>query len=161
MCDIKNKLENKSIKIHDIYLPRMKELCYDNNEIYLDFAMFMCTSFEEMEKYICGNKERKCVMENLKNFVLNENLPTYDYEEYLTALHKEVEEEARAEGLAKGLEQGIAQGLEKGIAQGRAEERKENILMLYENSVSKEQISKSLNISIDQIDEILKEAKEN
>ena len=161
LYDIKNKLENKSIKIHDIYLPRMKELCYDNNEIYLDFAMFMCTSFEEMEKYICGNKERKCVMENLKNFVLNENLPTYDYEEYLTALHKEVEEEARAEGLAKGLEQGIAQGLEKGIAQGRAEERKENILMLYENSVSKEQISKSLNISIDQIDEILKEAKEN
>ena len=51
--------------------------------------------------------------------------------------------------------------MEKGIAQGRAEERKENILMLYENSVSKEQISKSLNISIDQIDEILKEAKEN
>jgi UDP-N-acetylglucosamine transferase subunit ALG13 len=30
----------------------MKELCYDNNEIYLDYAMFMCSSFEEMEKYI-------------------------------------------------------------------------------------------------------------
>ena len=50
LYDIKNKLENKSIKIHDIYLPRMKELCYDNSEIYLDYAMFMFNSFEEIEK---------------------------------------------------------------------------------------------------------------
>lgn len=122
LYDIKNQLENKSIKIHDIYLPRIKELCYDNNEIYLDFAMFMCNSFEEMKKYIRGNKERECVMADLHNFVLNENLPTYDYGEYLELLHKEVAADARKEGLeagrAEGLEQGKAEGIELGKAEG-------------------------------------------
>lgn len=161
LYDIKNKLENKTIKIHDIYLPRMKELCYDNNEIYLDFAMFMCSSFKEMEGYICGNKERKCVMENLKNFVLNENLPTYDYEEYLTALHKEVEEEARAEGLAKGIEEGIeqgfsqgieqgieqgfSQGIEKGIEKGKQKERQEIRAKMKQKGLTEEEINNLIN----------------
>lgn len=37
---LKIKRKKKSIKIHDVFLPRMKELCYDNKEIYLDFSMF-------------------------------------------------------------------------------------------------------------------------
>ncbi len=157
LYDIKNKLENKSIKIHDVYLPRMKELCYDNNEIYLDFAMFMSQSFEEMEKYIKGNKERKSVMENLKNFVINENLPTYNYEEYIEALHKEVERDARAEGLAKGraeglaqgkaegLEQGIEQGIERGIEQGRNQGIEEIKNKMRNKGLSEEEINNLLN----------------
>lgn len=154
LCDIKNKLENKSIKIHDIFLPRMKELCYDDNEIYLDYAMFMCNSFEEMEKYICGNKERKSVMDDLKNFVLNENLPTYDYGEYLEALHKEVAEEARNEGLAKGIEQGIEQEIEQGIEQGKKQNNIEIINRLKEMNYSMEEISKICNMSIEEIDSL-------
>ena len=138
LYDIKNKLENKSIKIHDIYLPRMKELCNSNNEIYLDYAMLMCNSFEEMEKYICGNKERKSVMDDLKNFVLNENLPTYDYGEYLEALHKEVADDARAEGLEEGEKKATIKMVQK----------------LKELGISLEDISKSSGLSIEEIEKL-------
>ena len=161
LYDIKNKLENKSIRIHNIYLPRMKEMCYDNNEIYLDFAMFMCNSFDEMEKYICGNKERKSVMDDLKNFVLNENLPTYDYGEYIEALHKEVAEEARAEGLAKGLAEGREKGLEQGIEQGQKQGQKQGIidaaLKMIKNGISLEKTSQILEIDINKLKSLTKE----
>ena len=143
----------------------MKEMCYDNNEIYLDFAMFMCNSFDEMEKYICGNKERKSVMDDLKNFVLNENLPTYDYGEYIEALHKEVAEEARAEGLAKGLaegrEKGLAEGREKGLEQGQKQGQKQGIidaaLKMIKNGISLEKTSQILEIDINKLKSLTKE----
>ena len=108
--------------------------------------MFMCSSFEEMEKYICGNKERKCVMETLKNFVLNENLPTYNYEEYLSALHKEIEEEAKKEGHEKGMAEGIKEGKRKSLI--------EVIQKMKSLNISLEDISKVTGLSIDEIKNI-------
>ncbi len=122
LYDVKNKIEMRSIKIHDIFLPRIQKMCYDNNEIYLDLAMFTCHSYAEMEKYICGNKERESVMKQLQNFIYDENIPTYDYEEYLEILKSELTEkayrEAHQNGLAEGLEQGRKKGHEEGLAEG-------------------------------------------
>lgn len=160
LYDVKNDLENKSIKIHDIFLPRMKELCYDNNEIYLDYAMFMCSSFEEMEKYICGNKERKCVMETLKNFVLNKNLPTYDYGEYLECLKEEIKQEAhkigleeglqegREAGLQEGREAGLQEGREAGLQEGRKEGLQELIAKMLKSGLSQEEVDRIINTTI-------------
>ncbi len=131
LYDVKNKLEMKSIKIHDIFLPSIQKICYDNNEIYLDLAMFTSHSFEEMKKYICDNKERESVMKELQNFIYDENIPTYDYEEYLEILKNELTEKAYAEahqnGLAEGIEKGRKKGLEEGIAEGIEKGRKKGL----------------------------------
>ncbi len=168
LYDVKNNLENKSIKIHDIFLPRIKELCYDNNEIYLDCAMFMCSSFKEMEKYIRGNKERKSVMETLEHFVLNKNLPTYDYGEYLDCLHKEVARDARAEGLAEGRAEGRAegkaegraegleQGIEQGIEQGKEKGKIDAAIKMINSGISVEKTSEILELDINQLKLIMK-----
>ncbi len=153
LYDVKNNLENKSIKIHDIFLPRIKELCYDNNEIYLDCAMFMCSSFKEMEKYIRGNKERKSVMETLEHFVLNKNLPTYDYGEYLECLHKEVARDARAEGLAEGKAEGLAEGHAAGMEDGKID----SALKMINSGMSVEEVSKILELDIKKIRAIIKD----
>ena len=133
-----------SIKIHDIYLPRMKEICYHNNEIYLDFAMFMCASFEEMEKYINGNRERAAVMEELKNVVIDKNVPTYNYEEYLAALHKEVGEEAWQEGHQDGLQEGIKEGVEQ------------TAIKLLNRGMSLKEVCEITDISIERLNELVK-----
>ena len=57
-------------------------------------------------------------------------------------------EEGIKEGLKEGLKKGIKQGLQKGL--------EKSIKVLLEVGLSKEDISKKLNISINEIDEILK-----
>ena len=118
----------------------MKELCYDNNEIYLDFAMFMCISFEEMEKYINRYRERAAVMEELKNVVIDKNVPTYNYEEYLVALHKEVGEEAWQEGLQEGIKEGVEQTAVK----------------LLNRGMSLKEVCEITDISIERLNELVK-----
>ena len=102
----------------------------------------MSQSFEKMAKYIKGNKESKCVMKNLKNFVLNENLPTYNYEEYLEVLHKEVERAAREEGLKADLEE------------GKKEKTIEIVKKLKDQNIPLEIISISSGLSIEEVEKI-------
>ncbi len=178
LYDVKNKLEMKSIKIHDIFLPRIQKMCYDNNEIYLDLAMFTSHSFEEMKKYICGNKERESVMKELQNFIYDENIPTYDYEEYLEILKSELTEKAYREahqnglaegieqgrkkghedGLAEGLKQGIEQGKEEGITEGlekgKAEAIEEMVKKMKNIGIPLKDISATSGLTIEEIEEI-------
>ena len=54
------------------------------------------------------------------------------------------------------LREGIEQGLQQGLQQGAREKTIEIAKALYKNSVSKELISNSLNISLEELEEILK-----
>ena len=57
------------------------------------------------------------------------------------------------EGMEKGLQKGMQKGMQKGIQEGI---KKGKILMLRELGFSDEEISKRLNLSIKEINEILK-----
>ena len=70
--------------------------------------------------------------------------------------------EGRAEGRAKGLEEGraegraegLSEGIEKGMAKGKEEAIRENARSLKKNGVSVDIIAKSLNLTIDEINEL-------
>ena len=69
----------------------------------------------------------------------------------------------KEEGLAEGLEKGLAEGLEKGIqkgkeegfAEGKFEEKKQIALNMKNQGLADEFIAKCLNISIDELKNIL------
>jgi predicted transposase/invertase (TIGR01784 family) len=61
------------------------------------------------------------------------------------------------EGLQQGLEQGLQQGLEQGLYEGKKIGLKKGILVLMELGLKKEDIAKKMNLTINEINEILKE----
>ena len=67
--------------------------------------------------------------------------------------------EGRAEGLAEGRAEGLAEGREEGHAEGREEGREEGKAMIircmYSNGISAEEISKMLNMTLEEVNSIL------
>ena len=127
MKDSENSLDLKSIKIIDIFIPTICETWYNiDTEIQLDYKMFNAKSYEEMEEYAKGNKERMSVMKDIK-----EQLAKY----------KRIERKYDAEEYIKSVE--IANKKE-----GREEERKEIIQKLISYGMPKEEISKALGMPI-------------
>ena len=59
---------------------------------------------------------------------------------------------AKEEGIEQGLEQGIEQGLERGITQ----KQEEVIFNLYQMGLTFDMIAKAVNLSIDEVKNILK-----
>lgn len=88
-------------------------------------------------------------MEKLQNIVIDKNLPTYNYAEYLEALHREIEQDAIAEGLEKGLKQGIERGIEQGAIN--------SALKMIKSGISIEKTSKILNLDINKLKSAMKE----
>ncbi len=86
-------------------------------------------------------------MDNFNHIVFDKNVPTYDYEEYLNALHTELDEERRrreARAFDKGKKQGFELGEKNGIKQGIKHERKNIIDKLLKFGMSQEDIDKAL-----------------
>ncbi len=146
MRDIKYNFVRSGIKIHDIYIPEIRNMCYDNdNEFYKDLAMFMCKSYEEMEELANGNKERKFVMSELKRLGSEkEFVDLYDHDEFEAIIRADIEES----NLKKGFEQGHAVGLNEGIEIGE----KNAIYALAKKKIdagmSKEEVAKILEIDV-------------
>ena len=69
-------------------------------------------------------------------------------------------EQGLQQGIQQGIEQGIQQGLQQGIQQGIQQGAREKTIEIaknfYKNGASKELIIKSLNISLEDLEEILK-----
>ncbi len=178
LYDPDNELSQEGIEYHNIYLPRMKELCYNSGEdILKDFAILMCDSYAEMEELSKGNKGREALVKMLKTLGRDSDfMSAIDREEYydilkeLTIEHykseamKEGLEEGHKEGIKQGLEQGIEQGvkqgIEQGIEQGAKATREELIVAMYNNNISISNIANITNISEEEVKNIIKE-KEN
>ena len=69
-------------------------------------------------------------------------------------IRKTAIEEGKNQALKKGLEQGLEQGREE----GREEEKRQNAISFYKNGISKDLISKSLNISLGELNNILRKS---
>lgn len=64
-----------SIKSHLLYLSRLKDLCQNQKkEIYKDFALLLCNSYEKMEELARGNKEREEVVKLVKSLGADDSL---------------------------------------------------------------------------------------
>lgn len=156
-----NNLVKEGIKIYNLYLPKIKEMCYDGSEnLYKDLEMFLAANYEEMELMVRDSKERKAVMEDLKKLGSDtEFVDLYDHDEFQEILREaekeEAKEEALKEGLAKGLAEGIEQGIEKGIEQGiekgREEGKIESAKKLIESGMPKKEVATILGIDINKI----------
>ncbi len=135
---IQNKIGNRSLKnirIINIYLPILSNICYNKNaEELLDYKMFTAQSFKEMKKYIQGNKERESVMKDLeKRIIDNED---YETEAMRIAYRKAVEKSIREDGREEGIKEGIK------------EERTNIINKLLSSGMTKEELSKRLSMPI-------------
>ena len=80
---------------------------------------------------------------------------------YFQDILEEEKEQAReiglAEGREKGLAEGLAEGREKGLEEGINQKAVEDAFAFYKNGVSIEIIAKSLNMSINEVKQILKQ----
>lgn len=75
--DTTNKITMPGIEHHHIYLPRMKEICYSSDEvdeIYKDYAMLLCETYEEMEELAGCDAGRKSLVNLLKQLGRDEEV---------------------------------------------------------------------------------------
>ena len=61
------------------------------------------------------------------------------------------------EGLQQGIQLGIQQGIQQGLLKGETKGLKKGILVLMDLGLKKEDIAKKMNLTINEINEILKE----
>ena len=84
----------------------------------------------------------------------------YAYEKFwLAVVDERILREAAAkkgynEGMEKGLAEGMEKGMEKGMEEGRIREKLENARSLKNNGIPIDLISKSLNLSIEEIEKM-------
>ena len=141
MKDQKNNLDLKSIRIINVYLPTLSIKCYnEDEEAMLDYKMFMAQSFEEMAQYVKGNKERMSVLKTLEQLMAEDE--NYMTDEERLAFAKAMEREVRIEEYKKGLKRGKREGRKEAA----------NIInKLLSSGMSKEELSKRLDIPIDKL----------
>ena len=65
------------------------------------------------------------------------------------------------DGIEQGIEQGIEKGIEKGIKKGINQNKEEIIINMYQDKLPIEKISKYINLSISDVESIIKKNKEN
>ena len=129
MKDKYNNLDLNSIKIINIYIPILSNLCYNQDmEKQLDYVMFDASSFKEMAIYAKGNKERESVMKDMEKIVNQYKAMQREYEEekylkdVLEADLKEAKEDGIKEGIKKGKQDGINSIINKLISSGMTKE---------------------------------------
>lgn len=167
--DTTNEISFEGIEYHHIYLPRMKEICYSNtkvNDIYKDYAMLLCKSYEEMESLAGSDPARLAFIKMLK--MLGRDGKMIDAlrrrEDELLIEKREAHEkglkEGKEEGKEQGIQEGIQEGLQEGIQEGIEQNKRKMIISMKANDISIEKIAKIAEISVDDVNKILESSKE-
>lgn len=152
--DKEYEIEDKSIQIYQFYLPYFKNICYDKRiDINNDYALLTCESFEEMEKYVNNNSERKAFVIDMKKLSSDEAFANLiDYDEYEEALLKELKENALKEGIKEGKKEGVKEGIKEGIIKNQEAVVKK----MLDKKIDIKLISEITNLSIEEIEKISK-----
>ena len=143
--DLNHQITKKGVKSHQIYLPRIKELCYDNvseedKEILKDLSMLVSESYEEMEQLAGTNRERKEVIKFLKDLSRDgEAMAFIDIEAFKKSIERTRLEDATKQATKEGHDKGFEQGIKEGIEQGIEQNQKDIIKKIYSknNSISR------------------------
>lgn len=175
--DTTNEISKDGIEYHHIYLPRLKEICYSNakvKDIYSDFSMLLCESYEEMENLAGNNKGRQAVIKMLKTLgrdgkfmdALNRRedeliiLKEAFKDEGLQEGREEGRKQGIQQGIREGIQQGIKEGIQQGIEQGIEQEKRQMIIKL-KDKLSLEDLAESASISIDEVKSIINSVESN
>jgi len=156
--DKEGNLLTDKINVINIYLPKLKNVCYnkDINELERLLLLLVETKIEKSKEIAKGNiVMEEYVKEALDASSNEEIVGLYDkelHEERLkNTLIREERERAREEGIRQGIEEGIKEGIEQGIL----EEKKIVAKNMLENGLDIEMIIKCTNLSKEEINNLL------
>lgn len=139
--DVKDKRIKKGRKQYFVYLPRIRDLCYNlKDEERKDFALLLTKSYEEMDWLAKGNKEREAVVKLVKKLGKDDRFMEFtDRADFEKALRDVAIEEA----------------MKKGKREGENKKQAEMIKRMHENEASLEFIAKVTKTSIKKVKKIL------
>ena len=162
ISDESGKYKKNYMKIYEVYLSKYKGLCYnETNELDAMLSFLSANSYEEMEQIACGKKEALAIMDELKRLAKEEDfLPEYDFEREMRRVTNTEKEISKQEGLAEGHAEGLTEGHAKGLTEGKESAAREIASNLLKNNVDIETISKSTDLSIEELNN-LKEKEVN
>ena len=158
--DEENDLTIEDFKIHNIYIPKEKEMCY-NEDIKKKLKLFLCNNYKEMRKISENNEEMNIIVDELER--LNQEKyfgALYDAKEDQEMLENSARYEGYEEGFElgqkRGEEVGMLQGIEKGIEQGSLSKTKEIATTLLQKDIDINMISECTGLSLEELQEIQK-----
>ena len=149
----------KNFRIYEINMDKYKEMWYDKNEIEINRYKYLIMLDMDMKrlKNLPKDKVVEEYMEKIEK--LNED-PIF-----INWITKEEDERkikntqislAYNNGLNDGISEGISQGISEGISQGIDFGMKKIINEMIKNGMTIEQISKMINMEIEEINKIIK-----
>ena len=153
--DKENDLVIEDFKIHNVFMPKEEELCY-NEGIKKKLKLFLCSSYEEMKSIAEEDEELKSIVDEIERLnkdkyfgalynieeeqeKLENSARSEGYKEGFELGQKSGKELGMIEGREEGIKQGIEQGIEKGIEQGSLSTKK---------AIAKAMLLKGLDIDI-------------
>lgn len=134
--DITNSISKEGIEYHHIYLPRFYEIWYSSKEvsdIYKDFAMLMCKSYEEMEQIAGTDKGRLAVIKMLKKLGSDDK--------FMDILNRR-EDEMNI------------------FAEASKEETKTEMILRLKDKVSLEDLAAAASMTVEEVKSIIESSKE-
>ncbi len=145
--DDENGLIIEDFKIHNVFIPKEVEVCYNKN-IKKKLKLFLCDSYEKMREVEKEDEELKSIVDELER--LNK-------EKYFGALYNAEEEQKRLEasaessGYKRGIQEGHDIGIQEGIEKGSLSTKEEIAKSLLEKNVDINIISESTGLKVEQI----------
>ena len=144
--DTDNDLVIEDFKIHNIFIPKEIEVCY-NSDIKNKLKLFLCNSYLEMRDIAKEDKELKTIVDEIER--LNKD-------KYFGALYNIEEEQKRLEASAEssGYKRGIQEGHDIGIQEGSASTREKIAKSLLEENIAINIISKTTGLTENEIENL-------
>ena len=147
--DIENDIIIDDFIIHNIFIPKEMELCYNQN-IKNKLQLFLCDSYEKMQEVVKNDKELKIVVDELERL---------NNDKYFGGLYNVAEEQKIMEASAKesGYREGHNIGLQEGRDIGSLTKAKEIAINMINEKCDINLISKVTNLSVEEINKLGKE----
>lgn len=152
------KISKKGIKEYDLYLPRKRELCYNElKEEEKDYALLMSKTDEERKLLSVGNKEREEVVKLFNNLRKDDEFMAtiIDREKYERILFENQMREEIKEVLKEEQKEREKDIRKQCLEQGKKENAFDFIKSMYQNGISINLIAKSAKKSVKEIKSIL------
>ena len=152
LMDKETNREIKDFEIHEVYLENYKGIRYNGDnkeEAYL--SLFTANSYEELREIAGDDKEALKIVDELERLGIDDKFGVvYDNE----AMQKRMINTARNWGYDDGYDTGKADGLEEGAKAEKIEIAKN----LLKKGVYIDLVSESTGLSIEELEELKKEA---
>ena len=157
----KRRILNINIaKCHELwYNDAISKECLDSYQY--DLLLLSALLFTNKEKEFKECLDKVKISENIKSEIMEVLLRMKEDSKLVRKyLDYEVEEEKTRKGIEKEiLEKGISQGILQGISQGAEQKQREMVISFYNQGVSLDIISKASNLTIPEVEEIIKNSK--